>query len=297
MKYLILNFRNAKLFRKYNKDGVNFTCKDYVFDNNEKWKQKKRDFFPSFIEPITVHQISNMLHVLFNERPVPSFRTVYYPRNDYYFNMAQNSFLKIDTPKKENGDFYREIMHVKKAVPNAWSKTPCINWEIIRRYIDDKEKFDVIISELNRIFNQDVLKIPVITLFDMVQELSENLRLNFYEIIKAQKRIDGLIYCFGRYKNGEFQKPDISNVTNKKNKTARLVNSGLEKVTVLSGQILVPVTEDDIKRLETISKGCATILDGGIVWIDSVKHENVISDEDFIPVNTISDKKTIPAKI
>jgi len=292
--YLILNFQNAKLFRKFDKNKKNRRTNDFVFSRTSEYVS--RDFYPSFVEPITVHQISNMLHVLFNERPVPSFRDVVYDRVESLFEKAQNSYLKIDTPKHNNNDFYYETMHVRKAVTNAWNPSPPINWETIKRYIDDEDKFITIVSFLNKTLNQDVTIISADNLKDLVQNLDTKTRLELYELITNLMNISGLIYFFGRFNNGKFDKPDNSKLTCKLNKTAKMVNRGLEHVAVLSGQIIVPVTDDDINVIKNNSKGFAKILDGGLVFIDSVKNENNIDINGFVKVSEISDEKTKPAK-
>jgi hypothetical protein len=117
-----------------------------------------------------------------------------------------------------------------------------------------------------------------------------------YDTIKELKFIDGIIYYFGRYVNQKFDKPDNAKLTTKRNKTAKMVNTGLESAVLLSGKILVPVNDQDIEILRNNSKGFATILDDGLVFIDSIKHENHISIQGFIKVETISDEKTKPFK-
>lgn len=291
--YLVLNFENARLFRKMNKEKVNRSCNDFVFEYTG--NQISRDYVPAFIEEITPHQISNMLHVLFNERPVPSLRSCTYPRMEYYFEKAQNSYLKITTPKNDKGEYYYETMHVKKAVGNSWNPSVSVNWEIVKRYIDDDVKFDLFLNKLNEVLEIDAKSIPFLKIREKVINLSVNKRLELYDLIKNLGRIDGLKDYFGKYKNDlTFLKPVDSAITVKKNKTARTVNTGLEKVINHSGQIIVPVNDEDVLKLRTSSKGFAKILDGGLVWIDSIKYSNNISVDGFRLVKDISDEKTKP---
>ncbi len=44
---------------------------DFIFDLNGKRQRRDTLFYK---EPVTVHQVSNVLHVLFGERPKPSIR-------------------------------------------------------------------------------------------------------------------------------------------------------------------------------------------------------------------------------
>jgi len=113
-KYLILEFDNAKLFPKdetsNNKDKVienNLIIKNGVISVT-KAKRTNRNEMLNFVEPITVNQISNALHVFFGERPVPSFRNVFYSKVDKIYEMAMNSYLNISSLKinksKENNE-------------------------------------------------------------------------------------------------------------------------------------------------------------------------------------------------
>jgi hypothetical protein len=294
-KYLILNFKNAKLFRKFDKEKKNRKCDDFVSDGLGGYIS--RDYLPAFVEPITVHQVSNMLHVMFNERPVPSLRNSFYNKNEYYFEKAQNSYLKIDTPKISKNDYYYEKMHVKKAVPNSWNPSIPSNWEIVRKYIDNEDKFRIFVKKLNQILGvDDSESVPFLKIRNLVQNLPQDKRLDLYNTISTLRDITGLNDYFGTYiGSGIFKKPVECAITRKLNKTARMVNSGLESVIVLSGQIIVPVSQDDVERLRTVSKGCATILDGGLVTIDSLKDENNVSIDGFTQIKDISDEKTIPA--
>jgi hypothetical protein len=292
-KYLIIKFSNARLFRKIGKNGHNYNCKDYVRTGYGKG-YISRDELPSFIEPLTVYQIANSLCVLWGERPVPSLRNCYYPRNEYFFEKAQNSYLRIDTPKMENGGYYTEFMQTKKAVWNSWEKNVCINWEVIKNYIDDKKKFDVFVKKLNEVLNSDSQLQSFYDIRKSVMNLDQEKRLELYDVINKLGDISGLIYFFGRFVDGKFVANDDGKLTAKLNRTARTVNSGVEKYASLSGQIIVPVSEEDIINLRK-SKGFARILDGGLVLIDSIKDENQVSIEGFTLVKDISIEKSIPA--
>jgi hypothetical protein len=76
-KFIKFSIKNAKLFPKNEKTkdfvrvGVN---KDKLIFTGESRTNIKNS---SFKETITVHQISNVLHVLIGEKPVPSFRKTF----------------------------------------------------------------------------------------------------------------------------------------------------------------------------------------------------------------------------
>lgn len=301
-KYLILNFKSAKLFRKKNVN-LNKKCKDISYTSYNNTNTDRKDIEP-FVEDITVHQISNMLHVLFNERPVPSMRKVFYKRNEDIFNLAQESYLKIDTPvfKRENKkekseyfDFYNEFIQTKKAKWNSFSIV-ALNWKIVEEYISDLNKFDMFVNYLNNILDMNVTSLPFMKIIEMVQDLHKDERLKIYEVIKNMKKIDGLIYVFGQFKDGKFGKIDPSKITSAPGRSYKTITNGVDKYSSLNGQIIIPINNEMIEILENNSKGCATILDGGFVWIDSIKNANNIPNLDdeysgFIKVCNISDER------
>jgi hypothetical protein len=62
----------------------------------------------------------------------------------------------------------------------------------------------------------------------------------------------------------------------------------------LSGSIIVPVNDEDIEKIRN-SKGCATLLDGGAVFIKGLK--NNVSVEGYTKVGDISmEKRQLPIK-
>lgn len=299
-KYLILNFKSAKLFRKKNVN-LNKKCKDISYTSYNNTNTDRKEIEP-FIEDITVHQISNMLHVLFNERPVPSLRKVFYKRNEDIFNLAQESYLKIDTPtfltktkKNEYFDYHNEFIQTKKAKYNSFSIVK-LNWKIVEEYISDLNKFEIFVKSLNDILNVNVRSIAFMEIIDMVRDLEKDKRLKIYENIKNLQGCSGLIYVFGVFKDGKFAQVDLSKITSAPGRSYKTIVNGIDKYSSLNGQIIIPINDEMIEILENNSKGCATILDGGFVWIDSIKNANNIPNLDdeysgFIKVCNISDER------
>lgn len=300
-KYILLNFRNAKLFRKFDKNQNNLSTKDKLFSPNGKNDARDRNYFPSFIEPITVYQISNMLHVLFNERPVPTLRedSTIYKIINHYFKMANNSYIKIDTPKYKiygKMDYYSETTQTKKTVWNAWNKNVSINWKILEEYIGDKLMFSNLIEKLNNLLNIDCKSIPFIKVRDIIRnQLDSNKLKELYDFICDNlKGRNGLTYFFGIDSLGNLKKAEDSKIIDNVERSGRTINSGIETVIKLDGQIIVPVNDDDISKLENYSKGFANILDGGLVWIDSIKYEDDLNINGFTLVSEISTEKAKP---
>lgn len=298
--YLILDFNDAKLFRKIGRDGVNLGSKDVAINGLE---YTRRDEIPSYVEPITAHQISNMLHVLFNERPVPSLRECNYKRNEYYFNKANESFISITTPKichdkvTNENNYYGEACTLRKALGNSWNPSVTVSWEIVKRYVGDDNKFNQVVQLLNTVTGIDVKSIPFVKVRELIQTLDVETSKMLDSKIVAMGGIGGMVDYFGTFdaKSNKYRKPSDSRMTSKPD-TAIMVNAGIDRVVKLSGRILVPVSEEDINKLKTSSKGCATILDGGMVTIVGLINADDLSIDGFIAVSEISDNKS-PAAI
>ena len=278
-KFLIIQFKNAGLF-------TNKGTLDYIFDLDGRRKRSDAEFFE---EPITVFQISNMLHVLFGERPVPSLREVMYSKNAYYFNMANESFLKISSFKKFDkrtgkDEFVPEKMHIKKAVFNSWNPSSILYWDRVRRYLEDDLYADflsILESELNikpiKYTFVDAIKIILSSTNPIVTSFMDNLTKNGKS---------GLVNDMKSY----FTDKQTSQI-NMNPRTVLNVTKGIENVYRLDGTILIPVNNNDIEKLRTQSKGCATLLDGGAVFIEKIVLANSLSTDGFIQVKDISTKK------
>ncbi len=270
--FLILEFRNAGLFRKHR------NTKDKMFDI---YGRKERKDETEFIEPITVHQISNMLHVLFGERPKPINRDTVYNNITYLYNKALESYLRIDTYKDSKGKFQSETIQTKKSIGNAWSTQSFVYWKRVNNLLGD-DLYKIFIDTISDTYKIDVTK----TSFNKVKSLI---------LTHPDKRIDDLFDLLKRNNKkpifdsvyGEGTEPTS---INKNNKTQLTVLTGLDKIIRLSGQIIVPVSSEDIEKIKN-NKGCATILDNGLVYIKAIKSGNVITIDGFTPVKEISLEK------
>lgn len=171
-KYLHIIFNSAKLFPR-KRESSDFIV-DFSVKEHNRYKTISRNNLPRFAKPITVNHISNMLHVLMNERPIPSFRTVQYKRVDKYYDMANNSLLKFTTLNRVKIDDKHyaydvinplddieidatEKIQIRKSVHDSFSKSDNgIYWERLRRYLEPNE-FNEMIRLMNIITNYDVL--------------------------------------------------------------------------------------------------------------------------------------------
>lgn len=303
-KYLVLKFRNAKLFRNPKKEDRCFELGLVREAKNEKkriyyYAPKYRDGF-FYKEPITPKQIANVIHVLFNERPVPSRRRTALKSIDYYVEKAMNSYLKIYSDfeiKTKKGDLIKikEVVKTKKALYNAWSPAISVNWEIVRRYVKP-ENFQWLVNLLSEILNINVLEYSFQEITDKIRVLikpkkdilekvdkdylGDDLLLKLYSQMKKQGK-KGLTSFFNEQKFA-------SRLTSSPEKNAAItVNSGIEFAEIFSGEIIVPVSDDDLKKLKQ-SKGCATILDDGLVYIDDIVFGDRLDVSEYRKVSDIS---------
>jgi|TARA_R110000782_G_scaffold270273_2_gene370189 hypothetical protein len=286
-RYIKLSFENAKLFPK------NVKTKDFVarIDVNAKdklyFKRCSRALIEkgSFKEPITVHQISNVLHAFVGERPVPSFRKTFYKPDEFLFNLANKSFLKIDSPKITKiikGDVFEsyipEFTKVNKSASDSWTKAPTIQWFKVKKFMG--EYYDEFIILINTSLGYDVTKEPFETLKNLY--IKEGVKLD--EVIKflLEKQKTPIVNFLQK------ESPDRSEIT--KNKLlGETITSGIDTCFFLNGEILVPYEQSFVDKL---TKNSTNILDGGMVKIVGIFYEDEITDtENFTLVSEISDEK------
>ncbi len=360
-KFIILEFTNAGFFKK------NKGTKDFVFDRKGKVNRKrKRIDLQCYKEPITVYQISNVIHVLFGERPTPSLKEVAFGKIDYYFDKAMQSYLRINSytrfNKNLNSDEYiSEFMQTKKVVNDAWSTVDFVYWERIRKTLGEElyDEFKSLLSDLfevsditktytfmelrekilsgnmmskaiklelffeklilnkktplsvyfkfmnwdsvrktldEELYNEfkslmsDIFEVSDITekyTFMQLREqvisrnmMDEGTKLDlFFDKLKLNKKSALVAYFKSDARKSEINKASDIKVT---------VNMGTEKITKLSGDIIVPVTDEDIIKINN-HKGFATILDGGLVFIKGIFTENRLPNlETYRKVSDIS---------
>lgn len=275
--YLKLKFQNAKLFR------TNKGTKDKSFSIIEGNKDRKG--LVQFAEPITVFQISNMLHCLFGERPVPSHRHSFYSKSEYLFKKAEDSMVTINNYTRLNTntnktEFIGESFSTKKAVYNSYNANAVITWSIVKRYCG--EHFDWVLGNINTILNDETTKFTFVEVVNKLR-LDTSDKTTLFNGLK-NRRLTAIYSYYLLDKNS-------SDLT-KKFETALTIVNGIEKVVKLSGEVIVPINKDDMIKLQN-SKGTAKILDGGLVYIDEIipRSQFEYEEDKHILVSTISTKK------
>lgn len=278
-KFLILKFRNAQLFRK--KFGKS---KDKLVVCRGKQPIKlDRNNIEEFVEPITKYQISSMLHVLFGERPVShnKLSVTAYKTLDNIDEMANNSFIKI-TSYKDKNEFVAETTMIRKGVWNAWLSAPKIDWWSFKKAIGT-EKFNLFLVKLSEAFSLSPDKIGFVDCLEYMREHKTKDKIKMFEDVFAK---DNLSFIFdepmlnGNKGNQSFFRTHLP----------RTVLFGVDKSYFLDGEIVVPVTEEDIDKINNHT-GIAKILDGGLVTISGIKSGNILNLDDYTKVSEISTQK------
>ena len=304
-KYLILEFDNAKLFPKdetsNNKDKVienNLIIKNGVISVT-KAKRTNRNEMLNFVEPITVNQISNALHVFFGERPVPSFRNVFYSKVDKIYEMAMNSYLNISSLKinksKENNEteFISEFFQTAKSVNNSYTTSDSTNmsWETIRKYLLKK----VIIDGKDETSNEYYIEFINIMKYIFGEKITSERFVDVREkILTIQNdKLDSFLIKMNENKNGALykylKKSDTSPSVLTAKKTSLQTNiRGTYSFKNLKGIIYVPVSDEDILKLR---RNTVRILDGGLLRIVEVKDGNYLHIDGFRKVSEITTEK------
>lgn len=276
--YLVLNFKNAGLFRKkYSPKNKNFysETKDKIFCMSGS-RDRKNEL--EFAEPITFYQISNVLHVLFGERPVPSMRECLYKSIPHIDDIAKNSYLKIDSTQDSKGRFHTEKIQLNKAVWNSWNPQSFMNWERVRQLLGEElfKKFENVITE---VFGSAAES------FNLISEKIKKTKDARLDEIFIELNRSGKSTLFKSVFGTGNELADI----NKNSRTMLTVLRGLDNIVKLNGQILVPVTSEDMEKIKK-NKGCATILDGGLVSINRIKSSSFFNPEieGFVRVGDIN---------
>ena len=277
-KILHINFRNAKLFLKDKR------TKDFVFNVGGYGKRKDREN-GNFVEPITVHQVSNLLHVLMGERPVPSFRKSFYPRVENIFNIASNGYLMITTPTEvikrkdvEITQFVGEITTLNKSAWNSWAKPNTIQWFKIKKYFG-VELFEEFITKMNKAVGYNVTHKPFMELLNITNKFEGNLFDDVLEFLLENKKTPIINFITKDVCN-------ISEVTVNRTTLGETVVKGVDNARFLSGDIILFMTDDEITKLKVNS---ATILDGGFATIVDVIDVDDFYNSDLIGFTKISE--------
>ena len=290
MKILILDFENAGWFNK----NLNFD-KDIVLDLNG--QTNRSSIKKQFKEPITKHQISNVLHVLFGERPTPSLReSIFTPIREIQ-DIANNSYLKVDKYYELTNDnkkmTFSEFLVTNKAVWNSTEKKrSLLYWRRIKKFLEENMYNDYI-STLTEVLKENPVNKPFIKSVITIRKyhMSDSRIIDLLLRLKKTKKTPLYnIFLDSKYWDGDKYIPNID--FNSNVRIALKTIRGVSRIVRLSGKIIVPIENKWLEKLKH-NTGVATILDGGVVTINSIKSEYDFSDQElfgFEKVGEISDE-------
>lgn len=280
MEYFVeILFKNAKAFQKNNRN-----TKDKSYSFIDGILDRKLDV-RYYDEPITVHHISNMLHVLFGKRPVPSLRKSIMKRDERLYQMANESYLRIDAPKIYSGksedlkhDYIHEFIMTKKSQWNSWKNDVKPNWYLLKRFYVDR--WDDYYTKLCSLFNDGDLinKYSVVEIIEKSKEFEKDFIINHFGDEFKRNGNAGVNMLFGGDHGVLFRNVGGNNLG-----YANL--NGVERYKNLSGSILIRMSKNDLDVLNENSK-LPTILDGGYVKINNIEPVGYIGD-DYRKVSTI----------
>lgn len=276
MEYLSLKFKSAKFYP--NTKG-NFNS--WGVQNGKLAKKSPILDGGTFKEPITVKQISNVLHVLCGRRPVPSLRVVegYDPIDQTLYDIANNSIIKHSyqgvLKQYETSNGYKAHWRSKM-------KGLQLKWFIIEETLP--ESYAPFILLLTEILGFNPLNHTCAEVRNMI---SQNQKLK-EQFLTGVGNIEGAITPIVNYFSGK--KDDGATELSEKETRCRYRNTKyVNDPSILEGEIIVPLT--DYLR-ENINSTSCTILENGFVYIDKILKERELKTKGFQKVSDISLERT-----
>ncbi len=298
VKYMFLEFTNARKFTPHPQTTDRIFHSDGTVD--------VRSFtYEALVPP---RNIMNSLAVLFNERPEPLLRYVPYELDNSYQIMALSSFIKITSIHEivlKDGKVMpiKEVIHTAKYKGNSYKGKDGVHecWYYLDKFIPDKH-FTWFIDSLNELLGMDVRAITVPEVRYHLVELIEKEKVIIDTMLKTTFRGDDKT-PIGKFINETYERGLgtivqyirdsrlFSKLTTTKKGGYRFLSlRGMEFCQNVSGELIVPLTQEQYERLEK-STGTTGILDDGFVWITKISDPQYVNVDGFTSVNDISNKK------
>lgn len=282
-KYLILQVRDTKLFKpdKF-KDSHRFLI------TGEKDSLKRSKTAGSWVEcPIDTFlasTVSNVLHVLAGERPVPTIRRNTLPcapqRVEYIDAIAKNALVEVISGIQRNKDGQTSLVYenlttrkssTSSTMPAQYPlslETPCnktlrmLSWDRFRAHLGHSLS-GVLVQKFEDVLGTPIGDLSLISVLRNVwRGMTPELR-RFISDTKIKEPWKSLL--LNGYKNEasglKLGYTEVSKMT-----FLMTVSRGVEKVSIRDAIIYVPVSDEDIEMFNKGS-GYATILDGGLVTL------------------------------
>jgi len=268
-KALIVRFKNAQIFFDPRRSS------DKMISGKNKVPRNKAPRINVSEGSLDRRHVSNLLHVLAGERPVPTLRESCMKRDEAIFDMASKAMVRV------NETTTRETKTVRKAVKDSWN-TVTLFYHLNGK--DIKVKGGLIYhARLRRYLGESLYNLFLQTLQDISGCKDPQLDFSAQEAIEYlnshsqyDKRVIKLITeCKkqGRATIANFLEPDgnVASITIHQGSGCKLntlvVNAGIEKIRSLTGTIYVPIESDEALQRFRKAGGVATFLEGGFAYI------------------------------
>ena len=281
MKYLCLKFRNAGLILSDDKH--------FIKDSTGHGKSVKH-VGHDMKTPIPYTLLSNILHKLCGEIPVPSKRQTFLKRIKLFDEIAKKSYVNYnikpifnDKGRVINAErfitskyAYNSHQQVKTYFTLHDGTVKCFDgrytWCYLRKIFSEKENFDNLCSFLSNIIGDEcqrytmpqlITKLSFYWKNDSFNEKVDNF-LKESPIISSTIKMPWKQVLFGRKATG-------SN-TSYNTKTPLLYGHGIAKIVYVSGDIICPIDDERVIQALRNNGGVATILEGGLIYITGLEN-------------------------
>jgi hypothetical protein len=284
-KVLLIKFASAGIFP----DTRRSLDKMYDLDGKTKRAESPRMLVP--FKKLDWRHVSNVLHVLMGERPVPTIRKTLLQPDISIQEAAKKARVVIDTPCNERGYEGVETMTGRKSAKDA-RQTARISYFLGGRPVQIKGGLRYW-TRLERMLGEALLNDLVRTVQTITHQRDATRSISAHRAIEIlhdhydspevrafcnnciRAKRTALVNIIDPKGNTE----SIAFHTGVGSELNNMVNSGPENIVRISGTIFVPLDEELIRRL---SQGCgaATILEGGLAYIEGIEEwsENLVFD-------------------
>lgn len=298
MGYLVLKFENANLIRsvsisKKTKKRTGAKQTHLLIHGGESNGMSNIERVldatgHDWINPIPYTTLSNVLHCLCGEIPVPTKKRSLFKRNPIYDEIAKNSYVRYDVKPEFNDKGYitnDEIYQTAKwAYDSNMTYTSFFNlsdgtikemngyyhWSNIKKnitYGTDYEDLLKLIEEVIGVKPED-LSVPQVV-YEMSKHYNED---TFKEkvdnfIKEREKMVNGKKRILSCFYNLFFNKISTSgNIDLKTSNTPLALNNGIGGKLSLSGEIICEITDEIADKIRQ-NKGVANLLEFGIIYV------------------------------
>jgi hypothetical protein len=276
-KALLIKFINAGIFPETRWSS------DKMYDLDGKTKRKDAPVMQIPAGKFDWRHVSNVLHVLMGERPVPTIRKTLLKPDLSIQGAARKARVAIDTLCNDRGYEGVEMMNARKTVKDAWQtskiayflggkpvqiKGGLLYWARLERLLGEALLNDFIDTVKSITSERNVTR--NISAHRAIEILHDNYDLSQVQHF-CQKCLKAERTALVNIINPQANKESITFHTGVGSKlNIQMVNSGPEKIIKISGTIFVPLNDELLARL---SKGCgtATILEGGLAYIEGIE--------------------------